>query len=292
MEKSKGSAGASEEALDAYLDRIKHLPPKPTLMIELIKLFRQPNADVEQIVALLRHDPVLSIEVLRRCNSSYGGLEEPVMDIYEAVFRLGFYEVYQITVTLFGMRMMSMKKELHGFPIENLRLHSTMTAVAAGALALEAGESEGLAFTAGLLHDVGKMVLALAENEKYAALLEDCRRDGSSLNEAEKKLFGFNHTEIGARLLHRWGVPVEVVLPVLEHHEPQPMGEWRRFAMITNISSRLANYIQEQSPSLPFSQTPGVDSLMESLELSHGQIHTWERFVRDKVKQLPALLNG
>lgn len=292
MLKTDGSVKASEEALDAYLDRIKHLPPTPALMIELIKLFRQPNADVDKIVGLLRRDPALSIEVLRRCNSSYCALESPVMDIYEAVFRLGFYELYQITVTLFGMRMMSLQKEVAGFPMEHLRVHSSISAIAAGALALEAGESEGIAFTAGLLHDVGKMVLALAENEKYVSLLEDCRRAGSSLSEEERKRFGFNHTEVGARLLRRWGVPVEVVLPVLEHNEPDPESQWHRFAMITNLSSRLANYIQLEITSIPFWQLPGVEAAMEALALDQGQIKAWEQIVRNKVKQLPALLNG
>lgn len=292
MQKSTDAAKASEAALDAYLDRIKHLPPTPALMIQLIKLFRQSNADVDQIVGLLRRDPALSIEVLRRCNSSYSGLESPIMDIHEAVFRLGFYELYQITVTLFSMRMMSLQKEVSGFSVENLRVHSSISAIAAGALALEAGESEGIAFTSGLLHDVGKLVLALAEREGYVALMEDCRRDDSVLSDEEKKRFGFSHTEIGARLLHRWGVPVEVVIPVLEQNEPQSESEWHRFALITNLSSRLANYIEEQTPALPFSETPGVDAIMESLELDQGQIKQWEQIVRNKVKQLPALLNG
>jgi putative nucleotidyltransferase with HDIG domain len=247
---------------------------------------------VDDIVALLRRDPALSIEVLRRCNSSYGGLESPVMDIHEAVFRLGFHEVYQITVTLFGMRMMSLQKEVPGFPMENLRVHSSITAIAAGALALEAGESEGLAFTTGLLHDVGKLVLALGEREKYVALMEECRRTGSSLRAEEKDRFGFNHTEIGARLLHRWGVPVEVVVPVLEHHEPDPESEWHRFALITKVSSQLAKYILEPDNPSPFWQMPGVEAMMQTLELDEAQMKACEQVVRTKVKNLPALLNG
>ncbi len=99
---------AANKALDAYLDGIKHLPPTPTLMIQLIELFRQPDADVDEIVTILKRDPALSVEVLRRCNSPYFGLETPVMDIHEAIFRMGFYEVYQITVSLFGMKSMTM----------------------------------------------------------------------------------------------------------------------------------------------------------------------------------------
>src|ERR1700733_12423026 len=206
-------------ALDAYIESIEHLPPTPTLMVQLIELFRQPGADVDEIVTLLRRDPALSVEVLRRCNSAYFAQDNPVMDINEAVFRMGFHEVYQMTVSLSGMRALTPKENVPGFSAEALQRHSNIAAIASGALALDAGESEGIAFTAGLLHDVGKLVLALGERDKYVAVMEDCQRTGVSLSETEKTLFGFNHNEIGARLLQRWGVPVDVVMPVLSHND-------------------------------------------------------------------------
>ncbi len=155
---------------------------------------------------------------------------------------------------------------------------------------MEIGESEGIAYTAGLLHDLGKLVLALAEREKYVAVLEECRHKGASLSEAEKLQFGFNHAEIGSRLLHRWGVPVEVAVPALGHNDPAPEGEWRRFVTITNLSSRLANYIHDENKSVPFWRLPEVAAPTKFLELNKTQIEKWENMVRDKIKQLPAML--
>lgn len=275
----------NSNVLDAYLDRIKHLPPTPTIMIQLIDLFRQPDVDADEIVTLLRRDPALSVEILRRCNSSFFAVDSPVMDINEAVFRMGFYEVYQITITLFGMQAMTPKEKVTGFQVEALQRHSNIAAVAAGALALDVGESEGIAFTAGLLHDVGKIVLALGEREKYVAVMEDCQRTGASLSETEKTLFGFNHDEIGARLLQRWGVPLDVVAPVLGHNDPTPGGKLQRFVIITNLASRVANYIQKEKTAPPFVQLPGVKSLMEPLKLNEGQMLEWEGVVRNKLKQ-------
>src|SRR5580698_657224 len=62
-----------KEELDAYLNNIEHLPPAPTLMVQLIELFRKPDADVDEIVVLLKRDPALSLEVLRRCNNAFFG---------------------------------------------------------------------------------------------------------------------------------------------------------------------------------------------------------------------------
>jgi putative nucleotidyltransferase with HDIG domain len=280
------------EMLDAYLGRIQHLPPTPTLMIQLIELFRQPDADVDEIVTLLRRDTALSVEVLRRCNSSYFGLETPVMDINEAVFQLGFHEVYQMTVSLSGMRTMTPKETIPGFQAETLQRHSSIAAIAAGELAVEVNESEGIAFTAGLLHDVGKIVLALGERERYVQVIDGCKRTGSSLSETEKTLFGFNHDEIGARLLQRWGVPVEVVTPALRHNDAKPEGEWQRFVAITGMASHLANHIEQERPPLPFMQLPGVKSLTEFLQLNTGKIPEWEETVRTKVRQMPDLLRA
>jgi putative nucleotidyltransferase with HDIG domain len=282
--------------LDTYIEGINHLPPTPTLMIQLIELFRQPDTDVDQIVTLLSRDPALSVEVLRRCNSAFFALDTPVMDINEAVFRMGFYEIYQMTVSLSGMRALTPKENVPGFSAEILQRHSNIAAIAAGALALEAEEPEGIAFTAGLLHDIGKLVLALGERDKYVAVLDECRTTGASLSEREKMIFGFNHDEVGARLLQRWGVPVEVVTPALGHNDPEPSGEWRRFVAITNLGSRMANFLdvkQEKAPtststSMPFVQLPGVKPLTAFLKLNDRQVADWEQTVRAKVEQIAA----
>jgi putative nucleotidyltransferase with HDIG domain len=278
---------ADPNALDAYIEGIKHLPPTPTLMIQLIELFRQQDADVDEIVTLLRRDPALSVEVLRRCNSVFFAQDEPVMDINEAVFRMGFYEVYQMTVSLSGMKALTPKENVPGFSAEALQRHSNIAAIASGALALDLGESEGIAFTAGLLHDVGKLVLALGERDKYVAVIDECRTSGTSLSETEKMIFGFNHDEIGARLLQRWGVPVEVVMPALGHNNPQPSGEWQRFVAITNLGSRLANYLDQEKATTPFGELPDVKPLKDFLKLEDSQVTEWEHAVRAKVQQMP-----
>jgi putative nucleotidyltransferase with HDIG domain len=230
----------------------------------------------------------LCVEVLRRCNSAFFALDTPVMDINEAVFRMGFYEIYQMTVALSGMRALTPKENVPGFSAEALQRHSNITAIASGALALETGEVEGIAFTAGLLHDVGKLVLALGERDKYVAVIEECRTSGASLSETEKVVFGFNHDEVGARLLQRWGVPVEVVMPALGHNDPKPTGQWHRFVAITNLGSRMANYIEQEQekPPTPFVQLPGVKPLTDYLKLKDDRLTEWEQAVRTKVEQL------
>ncbi|HXB59402.1 MAG TPA: HDOD domain-containing protein [Candidatus Acidoferrales bacterium] len=293
MTNGSGPQGADYQAIDTYLDGIKHLPPPPTVMIQLINLFRQQDADLDEIVALLRRDAALAAEILRRCNNSFMNEdEEAASDINDAVFRLGFYEVYQVTVTLFSLRMLHIEKEAPRFPAEQLRRHSTITGIASGELALELNMSEGVAFTAGLLHDIGKLALALAEGAPYGNMIRDCEQAGTSLAEAEKSQFGFNHTELGGRLLQRWGVPEEVVLPALGHNDPAQPGEMQAYVAITNLSSRLANRIEQKKVSGPFLEMPEVKPLVEFLGLRKEQLMAWEKVVRDKIRQLPAFMGA
>lgn len=291
MQSRKTLLREEENALDAFIDRISHLPPTPTLMIQLIELFRQSDADVEQIVILLQHDPALSLEVIRRCNNARYSGESPVKDMHEAVFRLGFNEIYKIVVSLCGMKTFT-AKEVPGFPAEMLRRHSSIVAIAAGALALDLGLSEGIAFTAGLLHDIGKLILALGEGENYVGLMSRCRQTGSSLSATEKASFGFNHKEVGSRLLRRWGAPEEVSLPALAPSEVNPEDESHRFIVITKLSSLLAHYIEQEKVPGPFSELAEAIPLIEALHLDQKQVLAWERQVRSKVKELPAVLKA
>ena len=231
----------TQDRLDSYLAGVKHLPPAPTLMIQLIELFQQSDRDMDEVIALMRQNPPLTAEILRQCNGAFFGNEEPVAEIGEAVFRMGFYEIYRLTVMLFGKQSIEATKSVEGVEIEVIWGHSAIVATTGGVLARELGESEGTVFTAGLLHDVGKVVLALAEGKKYADLLGQHRSAGRALAAAEKEFLEFNHMEAGAGLLNLWDVPDEIVMPVLYHHDTDWVGNSSRPAAILNLADLIAH---------------------------------------------------
>ena len=82
------------DKIDQYLEDVHHLPSAPTLVVELLELFKHPDRDIDRVVELISHDPSLTAEVLKRCNSAYLGGGQPADGMFEAVTRLGFYEVY------------------------------------------------------------------------------------------------------------------------------------------------------------------------------------------------------
>jgi putative nucleotidyltransferase with HDIG domain len=204
---------------DQFLDKVGHLPPAPTIATQLLNLFSEPDRDLDRIVTLISHDPSLTGEVLQRCNSASFCGAEPVSDMFEAVTRLGFYEVYCVVTALVAARALSLAPKGSGLDIGKLWEHSVTTAVAASVVAGQAGESEAVAFTAGLLHDVGKLILASVEPVAYGKILQQAGTWGSGLVEAEMGAFQVSHALVGAKLLARWGLPTNVLLPVLRHHD-------------------------------------------------------------------------
>ncbi len=211
-------AANGTEALDRYIAHVKCLPPAPVVATQLLSLFAETDRDVDRIVELIGVDPSLTAEVLKRCNSASVGLARPVRDMFEAVFQLGFYEVYCIVIASVGSRSMLMLQAESGFKTEDLWRHSVATAAAAATLAKRVQVPEAMSFTAGLLHDIGKLVLSSVERLVYANLMQGASPSGPVLVAAEEANLGFNHAELGARLLERWNLPADVCAAVRYHH--------------------------------------------------------------------------
>jgi len=235
-----------KDQVDRYLNAVEHLPTAPTVMIKLITLFQRPGCDVDEIVGLLTVDPSLTAEVLRRCSSAFFGGEEAATDIFDAIMRLGFYEVYRTAIAMAGFKLFSVSKS-GIIDVEELWRHSVSVAVVSGILAQELGESAGLAYTSGLLHDVGKILFAAVEGPRYAELIRQTGGSGAELDRLECEAFGFGHASIGARLLARWGVPLDVSTPVFCHHHSEWMEPYQRLSAAISLANDIAHQMDEPS---------------------------------------------
>jgi putative nucleotidyltransferase with HDIG domain len=172
--------------------------------------------------------------------------------------------------------------------VETLWRHSVIAAIVGGAIARELGESEGNAFTAGLLHDVGKIILSSAEGEKYAEMLQKYNHSGDELNQAEMIVFGFGHGEIGARLLSKWNLPAQVFLPVMCHHHKIWLGSFNRLAAIVNLANLMAHHIETNAPDQPF-DLPEAIHAMELLDLTPEDMPALHLLARNDIDRLGQL---
>ena len=236
---------------DHYIDLVKYLPPAPTVAIELLGLFDDPDRDIDRIVELISLDPSLTIEVLRRCNKASSGPGMDTSDMFDVVTRLGFYEVYCVVAAVVGARAMTMGKSQQTLDMANLWRHSVVTAVAAATLAKYLKQTEAVAFTAGLLHDIGKLVLVSVETSRYGDIINQTGTFGPMAAEAEESAFGVSHAHVGARLLSRWGLPEDITVATLHHHNAPELAEpYGRLAAMVNLANSLAQQVAEPKPDL------------------------------------------
>jgi len=278
-----------KDKLDQYIDSVRHLPPAPDVMVQLIALFKQPDHDIDQVVHLISHDPSLTAEMLKRCNSSFFGGDEPAANMFEAVLRLGFYEAYRIVLAMSSLQAMSLPEINSVLSVEALWQHSAATAAVAGLVAGRMHESEGVAFTAGLLHDVGKIIFASQEGEGYCRLMRSAEASGLSLDEAEKEAYGFDHGEVGARLLTRWGLTSDIVLPVGHHHHLAGAEPCARLAATVNLADGMAHCLDE-SPSAAPVISPRNAEAMAVLQLAPEDLPALWQQAQEAIQQARGLM--
>lgn len=224
--------------------KVKNLPPVSQAALKLVNLLEQASISNDEIVDVIKCDNVLTAKLLRACNSPYFGLDEPVSSVDQAVLMLGHQQIMHIVLTLaFGSAMVV---PLPGYAVEANELwrHSLLTATAAEIVAAEAytmNVDAPVAFTVGLLHDIGKLAMSQAITPEIQQHIRQLiEHEGCSRSEAEKKVLGADHAEIGGRLLQNWNLPDEIIEAVAHHH--QPVCEPRpRLSVITHLANSLAH---------------------------------------------------
>ena len=273
--------------------KVKNLPPVPHAALKLVSLLDQPSVSNDEVVQALRCDNVLTAKLLRACNSPYFGLAEPVTSVDQAVFLLGHQQILHIVLTIaFGSAMVV---PLPGYAVEASELwrHSLVTATAGELIASEFTDlnvEPPVAFTIGLLHDIGKLVLS---QTLTADIQADIRRrieqDKLARVEAEKAVLGTDHGEVGAQLLQSWHLPDDLVEAVANHHQPilKPRA---RLSVVTHLANCLA-HLAGSAPGWDGYAVRISNDVVTSLEITPEQIEQLVVNVRDSFDRVDQFMN-
>ena len=195
------------------------LPSLPMVAVRLLELSRDPESTLKDIAATVQSDPALAAKILKVTNSSFFGLQSKVTSIDRAVPLLGKSMVTSLTLSF------SLEQEtMTGGPIaehyESYWLQSTVQALAAETVSQEvSGLKQGDVFLAGLLSDLGRLVMLKAIPEEYSPVLVTARDSKRSLAEVERDLLGIDHVSIGVQLLRTWNMPEPLISAVKHHHD-------------------------------------------------------------------------
>jgi putative nucleotidyltransferase with HDIG domain len=226
--------------------KVKNLPAVSQAALKLVTLLDQPAVSNEDVVTVLKYDNVMTAKLLRACNSPYFGFEEKISSVEQAVLILGHQQILHMVLSLaFGG---AMSTTLPGYAIEAKELwsHSLTTAVAAEQLVKSGVPMEvepPVAFTAGLLHDIGKLALnQVLDADAQTAIRSSIVQKHLPRNIAEREVLGTDHCEVGAHLLKTWRLPDEIVEAVARHHRPVTAPEPKLSAVI-HVSNCLAHLV-------------------------------------------------
>lgn len=209
-------------SLQEIIGRIDNLPPMPSVAVQLIEAANDPDVDLNTIASWISKDPSITAMLLRLCNSSFYGFQKEVSSIRQATSLFGMKKIIQLALTAMSSKYLAGTTSGYDLATGELWKHSIITATAAEKVAALAGFSDtGTAFTAGLLHDIGKIII----HEQVGDQLEKIRQTAETGNigflNAELKVLGFSHAEAGALLMERWNFPSKLVDAVRFHHDSQ-----------------------------------------------------------------------
>jgi HD-like signal output (HDOD) protein len=208
--------------LRKLVPKLRRLPSLPSTYFNLLKEIESDNFTTQSIGAVISRDPVVTVRLLQMVNSAAFALAHKVTDPVDAVSLLGIETVKSLVMGLQVFSQSDAAREA-GLSLEILWEHSLLVAKFAQQITLkQTGDVRlaGDAFTAGLLHDVGRIVIASNLPKEYAAIIARARENSRPLHEEEAATLQVDHAEVGAYLLGLWGLPVEIVEATGGHHAP------------------------------------------------------------------------
>ncbi len=258
---------------------VRRLPPFPPVAIRILQLLQDDTVSVDELVELMRADPAFSTELLRRANSPLFGFQSEIVSLREALILLGFRRVRGLALTVAtGMYLRKAAR------IEELRKfwrYSLACALLSEELARAFGLPEDIAYTAGLLHDIGRLALMVVHPEQYAQLIRHVSEQLEAnqpvdIVQLERDLFGMDHYEVGRGLAEDWKLP-PVLAEIAGRHPWGPTRQWNLIGVV-RLGCQLAMALGFGV--LPSPHTPSVDALLAELPES----------VRKRLPAAPELL--
>lgn len=216
---------------------LKSLPPAPRVMPLLLRALNDVNSSREDIVELLQLDAGLVAKILSVSNSALYGGKGDITDIDEAMARLGYREIYRIVTNIYAKAFVGRGMLSYQIDSSDRWFNSVATGIVMEMLTrrLNVGDP-ATTYTVGLLHDIGKSVIDEVYETRYHEVFSIIEKDGMTLQQAECRLFGFDHAQIGAALMQNWNFPDEIVEPIAFQFEPLKARTQLKVAAMLHLS--------------------------------------------------------
>lgn len=256
------------EELMACVQKITKLPTVPVIAQQVLNLTSDEMASVVKLEKIIENDPAIAARILSVSNSAFFDTGSRTSSLHHAILRVGFNNVRYIALGISLMTIFGNGRQSSPFDYQRVFNHSVTVGFVARLMAKHLGLNIAEdALMNGLLHDIGFLILNRYFPDRYQDVMRSFR-DGTALLDAEQKVLGFSHAEIGSWLAQEWRLPGSVADTILFHHAPTHARKHLNHVAIVHI----ADYITSKGVLSPMKEDPmyPIESLaLEILGLSH-----------------------
>jgi HD-like signal output (HDOD) protein len=276
----------SREQILTVLKNIRNLPTLPDVVVQISRLCDDPNSSTREIAELIEKDPVLTTKVLKLVNSSYFGLSRELFSVHQALVLIGYNNLKSLVLSASMLQVFSKDSQVGAFSRKALWKHSVGVGVGARFLAkrFRAADPEQ-SFVAGLIHDVGKVIIDWFFHPEFIKIIETVDREHCWIRDAELSVMDVTHEEIGGYLAARWNLPKALHGAISHHHQLENAQEHAATAALVQLADMLIRSLdvgyggdskvpileKQVSEILPLEDSLEDVSLALSLELENSQ---------------------
>jgi putative nucleotidyltransferase with HDIG domain len=270
-----------DEKIARLLSNDYRLPSLPSLYFRILRAMESPDASIEEVGEIIAQDPAMTAKILQVVNSAYFGLARRISNITEAVQLLGTQKVRSMALSTQVFSCFDQAR-MKSFPLSRVWNHS----IAASQIAQKICRMERVdkataeeAQLACMLHDVGKVVLASGDPDRYQEAVNLAAKRQVPMIEVETEFFGASHADVGAYLLGLWGLPISVIEAIALHHAPDRT-VLDHFTPLTAV--HVANHLENEmsGPALDAESVP-LDTDYLARIGCEGRIDDWREAVQE-----------
>jgi putative nucleotidyltransferase with HDIG domain len=226
--------------LERIVSSLDKIPTLPVIYSKLGKLLQSPDATIQAVSNIISEDQVIAAKVLKFVNSAFYGFPQRIGSLQRAIVILGFNTIKNLVFATSVFDMFRGVETASAFDKKNFWKHCIGCAVASRVLAEAADlRNPDEVFTGGLLHDIGKLVVAVQFPEKFSTVINEVQKSGIPMVEAERKVFGFDHTQVGSALAVQWRFPLETANMIGSHHLAEAAAPQRKDIAAVHIGNIL-----------------------------------------------------
>lgn len=281
----------TQKSILKTIENISSIPTLPTAIERITKLLQNPKTSAEEIGKAITTDQALATKVLKLVNSAFYGFPGKISTITHAIVILGFSTIKNVVLT--ASIFDAFRKKGSGqedFDLEQFWLHSIACGAAAQSIAKFLGNNDKEeCFIAGLLHDLGKIIVCQYLPDDFGKMLANTKKKGILIYESEQELFDVTHQEVGAYITERWNLPKNLQYAVKFHHSPNPSREHYTITAIVHCADifvRALDFGNGGDSKIPVMS----ENVWKNFGLENAQLNTLFEAIKDEIDKATVFL--